>query len=296
MSGATTMTEKQIALMANITTALKVRQAGNEKFKNGDLSGALRDYHTVLLSLRGLEQTLSTNFERNPLPIPFTSSNRPSKRLRIDFANGNQLDEQDSPEPEEQVQQEPEEEHPQKTVERALVNTFVNSSAIHIEMKRYQRALECALQAQRIDERNCKAKFREAQARLGLGQVAKAKLLLELLQQELGPEAGIARTLAQVEYDQRQREKAKEEQSRGASNEDKTEPNSSTSTTTSTSNQPQLSTTSTATPANTSSTAPASETSASAASSSCSTSREQLAEPVHAQANAGDTGPLTSSS
>ncbi|GAA5991162.1 hypothetical protein JCM5350_001931 [Sporobolomyces pararoseus] len=230
------LTEKQTELMTVISTALKVREAGNEKFKNGDLSGALRDYHTVLLSLRGLEAALSIHFEKRYRPI---ASKRPSKPWRSsNFANRNRFIDKDTIEVKEQEQEEQEEEHPQQKVEKA-----------------------------------------------GLGQIFRAQEILERLQIKLGPEAGIARTLAQEEYDQRQRDKAEEERSRRASDEETTEPNSSNPSTTSTLTRDQA--VSTSAPEQTSFPTSAAPTSTSTPSCSSSTSNEQRTESVPARANEG---------
>ncbi|GAA6013647.1 hypothetical protein JCM11491_002738 [Sporobolomyces phaffii] len=185
-----------------IATALATRQRGNDKFKAGDLTGALRDYHTVLLSLRGLDGKMQNFFGPQYTPEPILPVAKVSEISDKDEqARDEDADQQDSP---------------YDVIRTALLNTHINSAAIHVKRERWQRALECAQAAQKIDERNPKASFREAQARIGLGQIAQGKAMLEEMQKTLDtPDAGIARTLAQLEVREKEKEKARNDAFRG---------------------------------------------------------------------------------
>lgn len=56
------------------------------------------------------------------------------------------------------------------------------NGSVQLKNKKFKRALECTQEALKIDENNAKAKFREAQARIGLGELSKGKAILEELQ------------------------------------------------------------------------------------------------------------------
>lgn len=121
-------------------------------------------------------------------------------------------------------------------IKTALLNTYLNSAAIYIKQERWQRALESAKSAQKFDEcafpplslslpaslthlprpssttrTNPKAKFREGQALIGLGQITAGKRLLEELQQ-VNPDSAVAAALNKLAQDEVQRSiKAKNE-------------------------------------------------------------------------------------
>ncbi|GAA5896501.1 tetratricopeptide repeat protein [Sporobolomyces salmoneus] len=187
--------------LAIIAKAVAVREGGNQKFKDGDYPGALRDYYTVLLSLRGLSapQGLEGKMQIFIPPKP-----------PVDILGNARKEEGGSPKKKEQAKEkkdkEPEGQDPYEVIKQALLNTHINSAAIHIKLERWQRALQCAQEAQRIDEKSPKAAFREAQARLGLGQIEKAKTIFERLQKTLGPDAGITRTLAEIEAEEKRKD------------------------------------------------------------------------------------------
>jgi hypothetical protein len=57
------------------------------------------------------------------------------------------------------------------TVKTALLNTHLNMSLCYLKLERWKRALETAQLVKKMDEKNVKAAFREAQARIGMGEV-----------------------------------------------------------------------------------------------------------------------------
>lgn len=81
---------------------------------------------------------------------------------------------------------------------------YINSAAIHIKEERYKRALECSQSALKIEETNPKAKFRQAQAYIGLGQINKGKTLLEELHKETN-DVAVANALKQLKIDEQAR-------------------------------------------------------------------------------------------
>ncbi|CEQ38829.1 SPOSA6832_00308 [Sporobolomyces salmonicolor] len=134
-------------------------------------------------------------------------------------------------------------------VKQALLNTYLNSAAIHIKLERFKRALDCAQQAQKIDEcvsvlattllfplssspvpltgllgtlpvpvlfcrKNPKAAFREAQARIGLGEIQTGKNMLEELQKKQ-PDPAISAALQKLASDDKAREAKKAAQFKG---------------------------------------------------------------------------------
>ncbi|GAA5897383.1 hypothetical protein JCM6882_001873 [Rhodosporidiobolus microsporus] len=161
------MTKEQ--LEAQVDKALKLRLEGNEKFKAGDLVGALRDYHTVLLSLKGLESPIGQLY---PKPPPSVNEPTDEEKEAAEKAPLSKADE----------------------VKQAILNTHLNSAAVHIKRENWKRALECAQQAKKMDEKNPKAAFREAQARIRLGEVNAGKKMLEDLNKS-NPDAAIAAEL-----------------------------------------------------------------------------------------------------
>ncbi|GAA5923494.1 hypothetical protein JCM1841_001537 [Sporobolomyces salmonicolor] len=178
----------------NIEKALHLRLRGNEKFKAGDLSGALLDYHSVLLQLRGLDSPMQQVYgmpNRAPEPPIRAIEEREAEELRA-----------------------PPELTKPEMVKQALLNTYLNSAAIHIKLERFKRALDCAQQAQKIDEKNPKAAFREAQARIGLGEIQTGKNMLEELQKKQ-PDPAISAALQKLASDDKAREAKKAAQFKG---------------------------------------------------------------------------------
>ncbi|GAA5969169.1 hypothetical protein JCM11641_007497 [Rhodosporidiobolus odoratus] len=152
----------------HIDKALQLRLEGNEKFKSGDLAGAMMAYHSVLLSLRGLESAISTLYPTAPVSV--TSEEEEHKKLEG--------------EPLTKAEQ----------VKQAILFTYINQAAILLKQEKWKRAFDCCQQAKKIDEKNTKANFREAQARIGMGEVNAGRKILEELQ-KTNPDSAIANAL-----------------------------------------------------------------------------------------------------
>ncbi|GAA5865069.1 hypothetical protein JCM1840_005728 [Sporobolomyces johnsonii] len=182
-----------------IEKALNLRLQGNEKFKAGNLSGALLDYHSVLLQLRGLEGRMHQIYGA---PV--------SSKPQIQEVEEGETEELRAP-PEPTMHE---------IVKSAILNTYLNSAAIHIKLERFKRALDCAQQAQKIDEKNPKAAFREAQARIGLGEIQTGKHLLEELQKKQ-PDPAISAALQKLAIDDKARDAKKAAQFKGMFYKDK---------------------------------------------------------------------------
>ncbi|BGP12545.1 hypothetical protein JCM10213_004870 [Rhodosporidiobolus nylandii] len=153
-----------------IASALKLRLDGNEKSKAGDYPGALMAYHNVLLQLKGLESAISSIYSVKPTS-PVISAGEEKK--------------EGQPETKADV------------VHNAILLTYINQAAIHIKLERWQRAADCAQSALKIDEKNPKATFRLAQAKVGLGEVNAGRKMLEDLQ-KTSPDTAITAALKQL--------------------------------------------------------------------------------------------------
>lgn len=87
---------------------------------------------------------------------------------------------------------------------------------MHIKQNNFKRALECATSALHIDENNQKAKFREAQARIGLGEISRGRQMLEELQKK-APDVAITNALNQLKLDEKARTQKSQSQFSGSS-------------------------------------------------------------------------------
>ncbi|BGP28791.1 hypothetical protein JCM10296v2_000527 [Rhodotorula toruloides] len=185
---------------AQIDKALKTRLEGNEAFKTGDMTLALKKYHAVLFSLKGLDGQLSSIYGPSQAPAPITEVTDEEAEA---IASTKPADDSDSK---------------QAAVKSALLNTYLNSAAVYIKQERWQRALDAATAAKKYDEDSAKALFREGQARIGLGEINTGKRILENLQVKNGPDAAITAALQKLEADEKKREQAKNAQFRGMFN------------------------------------------------------------------------------
>ncbi|GAA6031979.1 hypothetical protein JCM8097_003371 [Rhodosporidiobolus ruineniae] len=196
------------ALDAQIDKALALRLEGNEKLKAGDYPGAMMAYHQTLLSLKGLDSAITSIYGAKPPPPILVPSKveeltdeqaakeeeKKGKGKELESAANGAEKKDDQPETKQEV------------VKTAILNTYVNQAMIHIKMQRWKRALDCALEAKKIDENHPKANFREAQARIGLGEVNQGKkMLLEL--QKKNPDQAIAAALQQLALDEKTQSK-----------------------------------------------------------------------------------------
>ncbi|GAA5880363.1 hypothetical protein JCM8547_002275 [Rhodosporidiobolus lusitaniae] len=170
-------THNKEQLEKQIDDAFALRLEGNEKFKAGDLAGALMAYHNVLISLKGLDSAISSAYGPAPAAPVIPTGEEPEKK---------------ADEPPTKAEQ----------VKTAILNTYLNMAAIHIKREAWKRALECAQQAKKLDEKNPKAAFREAQAKIGLGEITAGRKALEELN-KTSPDSAITAALAKLAIDEK---------------------------------------------------------------------------------------------
>ncbi|ORY69304.1 hypothetical protein BCR35DRAFT_308109 [Leucosporidium creatinivorum] len=176
-------THSQEELIQITDEAFAQRLKGNTLFKEGDLKGALREYHAVLLRLKGLDSALQSAFGSPAPEVIITPKDDAEEKAKAEESKEPTL---------------------QEKVKQAIGLTYLNSAAIHIKNENFKRALECADSALKIDENNDKAKFRAAQARIGMGEISKGKAALEELQKKT-PDVAIANALKQLAADEKTR-------------------------------------------------------------------------------------------
>lgn len=104
-------------------SALASRLKGNEFFKSNDLINALREYHTVLLQLKGLDNRVNQAYG----PVDTSKSSDES------FADKPTI---------------------HQKIRTAITLTYQNTAAIHIKNKNYQRALESAMEVSIFSNNN----------------------------------------------------------------------------------------------------------------------------------------------
>ncbi|GAA5838384.1 hypothetical protein JCM9279_003228 [Rhodotorula babjevae] len=208
-----------------IKQAFKTRLEGNELFKSADYRAALLKYHAVLVALRGVNWPASAaaQTEASTTSSPADSSGEESD----DGSTAAQDEENNTGEVEGKgkgkAEQEPAEAPPKtrpddenmaEQIRQALKNTYLNSAAIYVKQERWTRALESAKAAQKYEEDNPKAKFREGQALIGLGHVLPGKRRLEELQLT-NPDPAVKAALAKLAQDEAKRETDKQASFRG---------------------------------------------------------------------------------
>ncbi|GJN92278.1 hypothetical protein Rhopal_005308-T1 [Rhodotorula paludigena] len=182
-----------------IEKAFATRQEGNELLKAGELGPALLKYHAVLLALRGLDSSLSRLYPAEP--PRFSAIEEPRIQEIVDDKD----EEKEGETKDEGSQGEVTAASKIEEVRTAIKNTYLNSAAIYIKQERWKRALEAAQSAKKLDEDNVKAKFREAQARIGLGEINTGKKMLEELQKS-NPDSAITAALNKLSIDEKARE------------------------------------------------------------------------------------------
>ncbi|KWU46751.1 hypothetical protein RHOSPDRAFT_31568 [Rhodotorula sp. JG-1b] len=216
-----TMYTKQ-SLKAHIDKTLKLRIEGNDKLLAGDLQGALRTYHLVLLSLRGLESPIQ-NFS------VLAKSEEDSGGSSSEEEGGGQKekeggggggggggDSKGKRSAETKTASEPTE---GEKVKSAILNTHLNmakcrENSIYIKQEKWEKALRAAEAAKRLHSDHPKAVFREAQARLGLGEIYNGRKMLQNLQKK-HPDSAITAALQKLELDEKARQKKADLQFRG---------------------------------------------------------------------------------
>ncbi|KDE09700.1 hypothetical protein MVLG_00103 [Microbotryum lychnidis-dioicae p1A1 Lamole] len=184
--------ERQRQLRETVDKAIQVRLQGNEKFKAGDLQGALQDYHTVLFSLRGLDGSIQEAMGATP------KMHRPSQ-------SGAEASLDDEAKAQRELTDK---------VKQAIVSTHINMAMIHFKKVKWQRSLDCALEARKIEADNPKARFREAQARIKLGLVTTGKKMIEDLQ-KANPDPAFVKALNDLQLEEKARAEKNNQQFRG---------------------------------------------------------------------------------
>ncbi|RIB25269.1 hypothetical protein C2G38_514818 [Gigaspora rosea] len=121
------------------------KDKGNEFFKAGDISEALRHYHQALFHLHGLQNNKSFAIFRK------------------------------------EQEEEPKTDPLQEDIMKTTSVIYSNMSACLIKKEKWSRAIECADKALKSDPDNTKALFRRAQAYISDGNTTRARQDLEKL-------------------------------------------------------------------------------------------------------------------
>ncbi|GAA5903196.1 hypothetical protein JCM8208_002234 [Rhodotorula glutinis] len=211
--------------MHPILQAFKTRLEGNELFKSGDYRAALLKYHAVLVALRGVYWPAggAAHATASSTSSPAGSDDEAGEDLEASEGEGEDSNEGKG-KGKAPVVHEPAKEAPKKTrpddenmaeqIKQALKNTYLNSAAIYVKQERWSRALESAKAAQKFEENNPKAKYREGQALIGLGRLWEGKRLLEELM-VTNPDSAVTAALVQVAEMEAKREMDRQKTFRG---------------------------------------------------------------------------------
>lgn len=194
----------------------KLRESGNEKFKEDDAKGALNLYYQSLLYLKGLDQSILQAFPTKSKPINDTLKEEEKiKELTPEeeeaLAKGK---EQEDTEATEEAKAAEEGENLQKEVKKTIGLLYTNMAACHIKEQNFKKALEFAQNATSADSTNSKALFREAQARIGLGEVTRGRQILQDLQ-KTKKDPAVTSALAKLEADEKIRMEKNKAQFKG---------------------------------------------------------------------------------
>ncbi|GAA5955130.1 hypothetical protein JCM8115_001859 [Rhodotorula mucilaginosa] len=198
------------SLKAHVDKTLKQRLEGNEQLLAGDLQGALKTYHLVLLALRGLESAIQN--------LDVLAKSEDSDDSSSEEAEEGQKEKEDGGSGggggDSKGKQTASEPTQGEKVKSAILNTHLNMANIYIKQEKWQKALRSAEAAKRLHSDHPKAVFREAQARLGLGEIYTGRKMLQNLQKK-HPDAAITAALQKLELDEKARQKKADLQFRG---------------------------------------------------------------------------------
>jgi tetratricopeptide (TPR) repeat protein len=117
------------------------KSTGNELFKAGDYKAALREYHSALLYLKGLDNSALKSFA-------------PSGTVPI-------------------------KEDIRHKVGLALLSTHLNMSAVYLKLLNYEKAIQSAETVIKLDPKNTKAIYRKGCGLIGLKNYEKAEKVLK---------------------------------------------------------------------------------------------------------------------
>lgn len=148
------------------------KAAGNEKFKAGDFTGALKEYHFALLHLRGLESGGAMKKSRDP------ESNPLEKTCEEDVSD----------------------------MDKDLAVILTNMAACQLRLNRVDRVVSCASDALEANPFNTKAKFRLAQGHIREGALIKAEKLLDELEKQSPGDAAFAAERRNIEVKEKETE------------------------------------------------------------------------------------------
>ncbi|GBB98344.1 hypothetical protein RclHR1_00320039 [Rhizophagus clarus] len=150
------------------------KDLGNEYFKKGEVTEALRHYHQALLHLNGLQNNKTFAVFRK------------------------------------EQEEEPKKDPLQEEIMKTTSVIYSNMAACLIKNQKWSRAIECANKALKNDPENTKALYRRAQAYINEGNTTRAREDLEKLTAKNPDDAAIKREwynlkLKDKEQDEKQR-------------------------------------------------------------------------------------------
>lgn len=118
------------------------KSAGNDFFKAGDYKAALKEYHSAILYLKGLDNSAMQQFAPNGI--------------------------------------DPMDNDLKHKVGLVLLSTHLNMSAVYLKLSNFEKAIQSAEIVIKLDPKNTKAIYRKGCALMGLTDYDKAaKVLLE---------------------------------------------------------------------------------------------------------------------
>ncbi|KAF8938314.1 hypothetical protein EDD21DRAFT_371342 [Dissophora ornata] len=138
------------SIQEKIAAALVHKDQGNESYKQGDMKGALTEYHLTVLALSGLDNQMS-----GMAMMSLMSSMAPQKGAVSDSQKSE--------------------------IKTNLAVVYANMAACHLKSGNYKRAIDVCNSALKSDPDNVKAKFRRGQAKLQDGNLAGAEADFESL-------------------------------------------------------------------------------------------------------------------
>ncbi|KAJ2769673.1 hypothetical protein IWQ57_003005 [Coemansia nantahalensis] len=140
---------------------LEFKDAGNQRFKDGEFGGAVREYHFALLHLRGLDAD----------PHSVAGPKDPKDKKEEDVT-----------------------EH-----EKTLSSILSNMAVCHLRLGKHESTIRCANDALKQNPFNHKAKFRLAQGLIRDGATVKAGKILDELEKILPSDAAFAAERRNIE-------------------------------------------------------------------------------------------------
>jgi len=179
------MAPEPLDVVAKVEIGKKKKEEGDEAFKKGDTTAALRAYHEATMYLVGIDKNALATVMGTPPPPPPTPGPDGPKEAKTE-------------------------------VDEILEKIWSNMSACHIKKQNWKRALELADKALSKNENNYKAIFRKGKAQAGLGWPERAeKTLQDLLQKNPADAAVITAEIARIRAEDKEREKVHNKKFKG---------------------------------------------------------------------------------